>query len=150
MIYRRLTDVFEGKIPYNSVCDYPVMISAYENLYKGMVRELSSHPEYNINIPEEKYIKGHRFHNFASCTNRIIPLADDLMQWRFVYGNCKTLEDRYTPARFESLYDFEEFKTAYRRFEVQLNRCYKGLEQIDKMPPVSSMEEDAAEDYDMD
>lgn len=148
MMYKRLTDIFEGKIPYDSICDYQIMISAYENLYKGMTRELSHHPACRINIAEVDYIKGHNFHVFASHINKIIPLADDYTQWKSVYDNCKCLESRYTPSQFESLYDFEEFKTAYRRFETQLNRCYKGLEQIDRMPP--DMKEDTLEKYEMD
>lgn len=149
-MYKRLTDIFEEKIPYDSVCDYPVMISAYENLYKGMAKELSNHSEYNIDIEEAFYTKGHRFREFAYHINRVIPLADDYMQWRSVYDNCKNLESRYTPARFENLYSFDEFKTAYRRFETQMNRCYKGLEQIDKTPLVPNIEEDITEDYDID
>lgn len=150
MMYQRLTDIFEEKIPYNPICDYQIMISAYENLYKGMARELSNHPGCNLNIEEGAYTKGHRFREFASGVNKIIPLADDYMQWQSVFNNCKSLESRYTPARFESLYSFDEFKTAYRRFETQMNRCYKGLEQIDKASPVPSIEEDATDDYDMD
>ena len=151
-MYKRLTDIFEEKIPYDSICDYQIMISAYENLYKGIVKELSNHPGCNINIEEKDYTKGHRFHKFAYNINKIIPLADDYMQWRSVYNNCRCLGNRYTPSRFEKLYSFDEFKTAYMRFETQLNRCYKGLEQMDKTPPGPNTKigEDITEDYDID
>lgn len=52
-------------------------------------------------------------------------------------------KEGFTSSRFKILYNLDESKTEYRRFEIQMYRSYKGLERMDKMPLIPDMEEDA-------
>ena len=142
--FPRLYDIYEGKTSYIPQ-DFPVLVSMYEQLYKGVTKELQKiYPD--IGYSDNVFVFGHHFAAFLKEINRYIPISRTKEGYHKIVNFTRDLEKEYTPSRFSDPKGFPEFRFAYRRFESALYRMQKGLEaEYDKL--ITEEEEKDLEDF---
>ncbi len=135
----RIHDREESYIP----SDYPTLISTFEQLYKGVTKELQLlYPE-KIKLAEVSYQSGHKFSHYLSVINPIIPVAENSEAYNKIKMFLETQEDLYTPTRYEKHQSFEDFQSAFHRLEAAVFRLSEGLKkEISKSTITEEEEED--------
>lgn len=122
-----LVSIYDGKIPYVRCVAYPTLINMYEQLCKGVCKELSALHKDELKLPEDMYEKGHRFRVFADTIDDYIPIAASKDGYSTVIYNIRRMEQMYNTTRYSGDATFEEFQSDFRRFENQLFRMMNGL-----------------------
>lgn len=139
----KIHDGIESYVP----SDYPTLINTFEQLYKGIAKELQLlHPD-KIKFTETSYKSGHQFSHFLSVINRFIPVAENTEAYEKVKMFLENQEDLYTPARYENRQSFESFQGAFRRLEAAVYRLSEGLKKEISKSTISEEEEEELEGW---
>ena len=134
----KIHDKVESYIP----SDYPTLINTFEQLYKGVTKELQMlYPE-KIRISEEAYQCGHKFSHYLPVIDRIIPIAENSEAYNKIKKFLEIQEGLYTPTRFEKHQSFEDFQSTFRRLEAAVYRLSEGLKKEISKSIISEEEEE--------
>ncbi len=107
-----------------------MLVNNFERMYKGVCQELQElHPE-KIKFQKTDYEGGHHFRAFARKINEFIPLSGSKEGYATILEKLRDLELCYTPSRFDRAYTLEEFRSDFRRYELQVYRLYDGLQKL--------------------
>ena len=139
--YHRLMDIHDGKIPYIS-SDYALLIHTFEQLYKGVLRELQNMYPDKIVCSNSVYTSGHHFSQFAYKINEFIPVSNSNEGFEKVHSYLKDLEYQYNNARYDLRKTPQQFREDFRKLERGIYRFTEGL-KIEYDKNYSSEEEEA-------
>lgn len=121
-----LESVYSNKTAYFSQA-YSVLANTMEQFYKGVYAELL---KIGLPVPkaEEYELHGHHFDNFVRKINKVLPVSKCAEGYYAILDNCERIQKGYTDSKYNAYYEKSDFDKDFKRYEVQRQRLYKGLE----------------------
>ena len=138
--YPRLKDVYEGKISYIP-SDYPLLVNTFEQLYKGVVKELQKMYPSDIKFAESTYTAGHKFSHFAYTVANYIPISTTKEGFKVIKQSLEKIEGSYNGARYADRMTKECFLEDFRKLNKGLYRLIEGLRTEYQKSMISEEEE---------
>lgn len=139
----KIHDSAEDYIP----SDYPTLINTFEQLYKGIAKEMQILYPDKIKFSDVSYRSGHQFSHFLPVIDRVIPIAENSEAYNKVKMFLEEQEDLYTPTRYERHQSFDDFQGAFRRLEAAVYRLTEGIKKEISKSTISEEEEKELEGW---
>ena len=146
MNYTRLQEIHDGKINYIP-SDYALLINTFEQLYKGVLRELQDLYPDKIKYSDSVYTAGHHFSQYTYQIDKFIPLSDNSEGFNKIKDFLNEIENLYNGARYNIHKSPEEFRTDFRKLERGIYRLSEGLKKEYEKNCITSEEEDDLENW---
>lgn len=128
-----LTAVYNKDIPMFSAA-YSHLAYAFEQLYKGVCAELQKLYPDNEVIPvpkldaRGKVMFPHDAAPYAKAINRYIPLGGNREAYFAAIDNLERIQSGYTGSKYNAVYNYDDFKKDYERYDRMRTRLLNGLE----------------------
>ena len=128
---------------------YSILANTMEQFYKGIYVELKKmHPEMPSATDYE--LGGHHFDCFIKRITRVIPVSGSKEGVYKILDTAERIQRGYTDAKYHKKYEYVDFGTDFRRYEVQRERLYKALDlERQKYETRGVLDEKADEDDDL-
>ena len=139
--FARLLEIYEGRVSYVP-SDFPTLINTFEQLYKGVTKELQALYPDRIKLTEDAYKNGHHFSHYLYIIDKIIPISENRDGFNTIKQQIVSLENLYNPTRYAQHQTIEDFRDAFRKLERGTYRLIEGLKKEMEKSVISEKESD--------